>query len=318
MYQPIITVVIPVYNTEVYLDKCLSSVINQCFSNIQIVIVNDGSTDNSLEICKKYAASDKRITLINKVNEGVSVARNIGIELAEGKWILFLDSDDYLDDGAFSYLLDLLITDEDVIMFGSRAVLENKVISQNYPIKEFVTDDFKFFLNNIAFKPLSACFALLSKKNIINNKIKFNIDMKHNEDILFMYKVYSVSKNIIVTKSILYNQVLSPNSVTRSPLSIKVLEDNLKLVDYLCDYSRTQKINSILGLHINNCLKYFFVNVFNMRLNNHEYKYLQKKYNFIYKKNKDIINSGFSFLGFINIKLVYAILFLKKLFVYKI
>ena len=121
MHQPKVTIVIPVYNTENYLDKCLSSVVNQTFSDIKVIIVNDGSTDNSLEICKKYAVNDKRITLIDKVNEGVSIARNIGINLAEGEWIYFLDSDDFLDLNTLENLvIEAHSSDADIIQFGLR------------------------------------------------------------------------------------------------------------------------------------------------------------------------------------------------------
>ncbi|EGO9187936.1 glycosyltransferase family 2 protein, partial [Enterococcus faecalis] len=93
----LVSVVIPVYNVEKYVEKCLDSVINQTYQNLEIIIVNDGSTDNSLSVCQKKKLSDSRIKLINKENGGLSSARNAGIECAQGEFICFIDSDDWIE-----------------------------------------------------------------------------------------------------------------------------------------------------------------------------------------------------------------------------
>ena len=97
MNKPLISVVVPVYNVEQYLKKCLDSIIKQKYNNLEIIIVNDGSTDNSQKICQEYVKKDKRIKLITQKNQGLSAARNTGIDNAHGKYISFVDSDDYLD-----------------------------------------------------------------------------------------------------------------------------------------------------------------------------------------------------------------------------
>ena len=94
--QKMVSVIIPVYNVEKYLEEALESVINQTLKDIEIIIINDGSTDRSLEIAKGYALKDKRIKIIDQKNQGLSVARNRGIENAKGKYIYFMDSDDYI------------------------------------------------------------------------------------------------------------------------------------------------------------------------------------------------------------------------------
>ena len=93
-----ISIIIPMYNAKEYIARCLESVINQSFNNIEIIIVNDGSTDKSLEICRKYAEVDERIVILNKENNGVSVARNQGMNVATGEYIMFVDSDDWIDE----------------------------------------------------------------------------------------------------------------------------------------------------------------------------------------------------------------------------
>lgn len=92
-----ISIIVPVYNTEKFLEKCLNSLINQTLKDIEIICINDGSTDKSLQILEKFANKDKRIQIINQTNSGLSVARNIGIKKAKGEYIGFVDSDDWVD-----------------------------------------------------------------------------------------------------------------------------------------------------------------------------------------------------------------------------
>ncbi|ORU23018.1 glycosyl transferase, partial [Francisella tularensis subsp. holarctica] len=94
-YCELITLVIPIYNIENYLGRCLDSVINQTYKDLEIILVNDGSTDNSLEICESYAKEDSRIKIINKNNGGLSSARNVGLDACKGDYVTFIDSDDW-------------------------------------------------------------------------------------------------------------------------------------------------------------------------------------------------------------------------------
>lgn len=95
-YCELITLVIPIYNIENYLGRCLDSVINQTYKDLEIILVNDGSTDNSLEICESYAKEDSRIKIINKNNGGLSSARNVGLDACKGDYVTFIDSDDWV------------------------------------------------------------------------------------------------------------------------------------------------------------------------------------------------------------------------------
>lgn len=101
-----ISIIIPVYNAAKYLDKCLNSVLSQTYTNLQIILVNDGSTDGSAEICDGYAGKDPRIQVIHQENKGVASARNVGLAAAVGEWIGFVDADDWIETDMFSYLLD--------------------------------------------------------------------------------------------------------------------------------------------------------------------------------------------------------------------
>lgn len=132
-----ISVIVPIYNVEKYLRKCIKSIINQTYQNLEIILVDDGATDNSGEICEEYAKKDNRIKVIHKVNGGLSDARNAGIEVATGDYIGFVDSDDYIAEDMYQYLLDLLLLNQaDISICGYELVEENKI--QN--IKKIIAD----------------------------------------------------------------------------------------------------------------------------------------------------------------------------------
>ena len=97
LQDPLISIIVPVYNVERYLVKCLDSIVNQTYQNLQIILIEDGSSDNSGKICDDYSKKDQRISVIHKRNEGLSAARNEGLDIAEGEYIGFVDSDDYIE-----------------------------------------------------------------------------------------------------------------------------------------------------------------------------------------------------------------------------
>ena len=102
MDEKLVSIIIPIYNSEKYLKKCIDSILEQKYNNLEIILINDGSTDNSGKICDRLAIEDKRIKVIHKLNEGVSIARNKGLEMAKGEYIFFIDSDDYIDENTLS------------------------------------------------------------------------------------------------------------------------------------------------------------------------------------------------------------------------
>lgn len=306
MKIPKISVVIPVYNTEKYLRACLSSVVNQTYSNIEIIIINDGSSDNSTLICEEYSKSDERITFIDKDNEGVSVARNIGITLAKGEWIYFLDSDDFLDFDAFEKLINIASdTNCDVIQFGLRRLKAGSIVGENKPSNYQEYQDLELFLEENELKPVAAWLHFIKSSVIKNNKIKFNEKLKHNEDMLFVYSFYCHSKKIVVVNDIIHNHVLREDSVSHKPIEIRVLRDRLLFLSELCDYVRKQKLIKQYKEEINNLFKNFFVTAVYYK----EYRYykydLQMDFRILYSKNKDILNRSFISVANYNIDLVY-------------
>lgn len=305
MSTPKVSVVIPVYNTEKYLRACLSSLVNQTYSNIEIIIINDGSSDDSGLICEEYSKSDERITFIDKDNEGVSVARNIGITLAKGEWIHFLDSDDFLDLDAFEKLINIASnTNCDVIQFGLRRFRAGNIVGENKPSNYREYQNLELFLRENELKPVAAWLHFIKSSIIKNNKIRFNEKLKHNEDMLFVYSFYCHSKKIVVINDIIHNQVLREDSVSHKPIEIKVLRDKLLFLSELCDYVRNQRLIKQYKEEINELFKVFFVTATHYREYRCYKSELQTSFRALYQKNKDILDKVFIKIAYYNIDLI--------------
>ncbi len=138
MDNPLISVIIPVYNVEKYLRECVDSVLNQTYDNFEIILIDDGSTDSSGKICDEYAYNDARITVVHKENEGQSVARNIGIEYSSGDWLYFPDSDDYIAGDTFETLLKKAVTEKaDIVIFDAYSFSDDgSKVRQSYISKK--------------------------------------------------------------------------------------------------------------------------------------------------------------------------------------
>lgn len=137
MNEPLVSVIIPVYNVEKYLRECVDSVINQTYKNIEVILVDDGSTDSSGEICDEYEEKDSRITVIHKQNEGAAIARNVGMENASGEWFYFPDSDDYLELDMLSVLVGTANKKHaDIIFFDAQSFTDDgSEVKQSYIAK---------------------------------------------------------------------------------------------------------------------------------------------------------------------------------------
>ncbi|SEG50220.1 Glycosyltransferase involved in cell wall bisynthesis [Halpernia humi] len=193
-----LSVIVPVYNVENYLHQCVDSIINQTFADLEIILVNDGSTDSSPQICDDFAKKDSRIKVIHIQNSGVSVARNIGIESATSDYITFVDSDDWLELSMYENMFEINNQDEkfDVIMCDFTNVKENskEQISANirkgiYSKKQIVEELFPTLLvaENFGRIPIvSVCNCLFHCSILVKNKIRFDAELKFAEDYLFM------------------------------------------------------------------------------------------------------------------------------------
>ena len=202
LIMPIVSVIVPVYNTEKYMRRCLESILSQTYTDFEVILVDDGSIDKSGEICDEYARQDNRLRVYHKENGGASSARNIGLEKAKGKWITFIDSDDAIEQDYFKILecdkVELLIQKW---RFASERETREPLVEGLYNDKLFIT-----FMEKNAHKDIMRMVAakFLLRDIIDQNNIRFNTKIRLGEDTLFMQEYYSYIHSLAVCNSSCY------------------------------------------------------------------------------------------------------------------
>uniref|UniRef100_UPI0040282AFB glycosyltransferase family 2 protein n=1 Tax=Anaerostipes hadrus TaxID=649756 RepID=UPI0040282AFB len=242
-----ISVIIPVYNVEKYLDKCIESVVRQTYQNIEIILVNDGSLDNSGQICDKWAKNDKRIRVIHKENGGLSDARNFGIDIAQGKFITFVDSDDYISLEYIEYLHQILIGNcADIACCDTKIFFENNTECNERNIRE---DNVKKFTKQEAFTQMlyekeltNSAWGKLYKKSLFNN-IRFPKG-KIYEDMFTTYKLIFRSRCIVKSERKLYHYLIREDSILGT-VNVKKQLDMVEAAEEMLDFAIKNASSSI-------------------------------------------------------------------------
>lgn len=233
----LISVIIPVYQVEKYLVRCLESVVNQTYKNLEIILVDDGSTDASGEICDEYAEKDDRIKVIHKENGGLSSARNAGLDIAQGEYIAFVDSDDWVTTDYVEYLYEILIrNDADFSMANMMRTTKNTGIAYvPFVGNEIVLnrDDFlkRLFKVETQENVQYAC-AKLYKKTLFE-KIRFPLGLTA-EDVPTTFQVALISNKIAYSPKVVYNYYFNPESITGIKWSNSTF-DLIKIWDLIYD-----------------------------------------------------------------------------------
>ena len=213
MNTPRFSIIIPIYKVEKYLDRCVRSAINQSYTNIELVLVDDGSPDNCPTMCDEYAKADNRIKVIHKPNGGLSDARNVGIAVATGEYILLLDSDDYIDTDTCEKLLPYTERMPDIIVGQARVEgadfeLDNKT--------NFVTGTGYDYLKKVVFEDkaqMAAWLYVFRRIFLMNNKLEFKKGILH-EDEQFTPRALLASKSVVATGVCFYHYVIRADSIT--------------------------------------------------------------------------------------------------------
>lgn len=241
----LISVVVPVYNVEKWLSKCIDSILSQTYGDFELILVNDGSKDRSLEICTKYAQIDSRIIVIDKDNEGVSTTRNIGIRNAHGKYICFVDSDDVVGPNYLSSLLDSRLK------FNSPLVISGMTLYFNGEKREYKVEEALYEKSNFlqlfsspvtSFLLRGPCCKLFDREIIQAKRLEFDKSVHFGEDAIFVlqyclncdtvsfsndasYKYYRREDGLVCKKPLRKNSVLELNAFNKI---FKIWSDRLK------------------------------------------------------------------------------------------
>lgn len=225
-----VSVIVPIYNSSKFLDRCIDSILNQTYNNTEVILINDGSTDDSLEKINIYQTKYSQIKVFSKENGGSASARNYGLEKASGEYILFVDSDDSIDNDYIENLI-LNIDDNDCIVCGYKRYNNKKLLYKKKP----KNTHFSIYKFN------ATCCKLYKTKLLKDNNIKFPLNYKIGEDIYFTIQVINSTNKIKFIKYAGYNNYINLNSITstanktkenRNKLMLPLLKDIEKIANY--------------------------------------------------------------------------------------
>ncbi len=256
--KPLISIIVPVYNVEKYIRRCVESLINQSYKNLEIILIDDGSPDNSGAICDEYAERDSRIKVIHKENGGVSSARNVGLDSASGEYIGFLDSDDFIAPEMYEVLYSNL-TENDADISAGGCTIENSVGEfiphYKYDVTETLdkAQTISEMLKQVKYT-CSLCDKMFSSKLI--GEVRFDVNISHNEDLLFVYQLMKKSRKAVYTSKPMYYYCNNEQSASRVSFSDKnttmlkaqtmVLKDIKENIPEIYDVALTEYVKTAI------------------------------------------------------------------------
>lgn len=255
--MPIISIIVPVYNVEKYLPKCIHSILKQTFTDYELILVNDGSTDQSGDICNQFAELDNRIIVIHKKNEGLSSARNAGIDIARGMFLSFVDSDDYIQEDMHEFLYSILIReDADLAMCSLYNCYYGKKIKKNPTYYNVVnTKDAIRILFESEFISVNSVGKLYKKS--LFNKVRFPMG-KQAEDAFVIVEILIQCQKIAISSEQKYYYWHRNNSITTKKFNKKdfdVIKAYIK--NYKIIANKFPDLKTVAKMRI--CWAYFFV-----------------------------------------------------------
>lgn len=268
----LISVIIPVYKVEKYLRRCVDSVLAQTYTNLEIILVDDGSPDLCGEICDEYAAKDPRVKVVHQENGGISRARNAGLDLAVGEYFAFLDSDDYVDEGMYEKLHQVALEYEaDVVECGHRWIRPNRVIGK--VLDEQDTGQVDVYTNVEALEKLyfgSGMFGGLTimvwnklYKSSVYRSMRFPEGLLY-EDSLYTPKVFYMANKIVKLNRNMYNFYMAEGSLTRSGYNLTRL-DAISVKKQCMEFFAEQGLQRYYDLSESDLLNALFGNYYECR-----------------------------------------------------
>lgn len=235
MIMPLVSIIVPVYNVEKYIHKCLNSILNQSYYNLEVILVDDGSTDKSGEICDEYALLDKRIHIIHKENGGLSSARNAALDIVSGEYIAFVDSDDWIEREMIEKLVEKAIEEEaDMVQCGFRYVNEHNDIKGTNSSKGIVISNNESLIDLYFSQKIIdvVVWNKLYKKYLFDNIRMF--EGRNNEDTMIMPEILLQVGKFINIDGEYYNYLKREDSIMSNKFSLKKL-DSIFACEYVID-----------------------------------------------------------------------------------
>lgn len=254
----LLSVIVPIYNVEPYLVKCINSIVNQNTNNYELILIDDHSTDDSLSIAKQFEHNCRVKIIAKGTNSGLSDTRNIGLKHSTGDYIVFLDSDDYIEDGALENIQYIISNNNypDIVYFGFYEEV-NGLIHKKYGYKSKVNQLYngvEFIKNELSQRNLyaAACFGVYKRDFLIANNIIFKAGIFH-EDELWTPQVVLAAKTIYTSEYVYYHYVRRKNSITRKDDKTKNGIDLLNIakeLDSLFTRTNDSRLNKLMNNHI--------------------------------------------------------------------
>ncbi|MBN2167165.1 MAG: glycosyltransferase family 2 protein [Marinilabiliaceae bacterium] len=231
MLNPKVSVIIPVYNLgEFLIRRCLDSCINQSYVNIELVVVNDGSTDNSPQIIEQYVANDSRIIAVHKKNEGLPFARKTGMEKATGNYFFHLDGDDSIPDDIICKMVQLAIDHSSDLVVGNRLLFQDGMVYKEYVYDVFGVGSGLEFLEFVLEKKLHYITGMLISRNIFaENFIDIKKEVSLGEDQYQLYQLCLFVKKAVSTNFVTYNYFINSESISQKKVDKKLFAKNQEL-----------------------------------------------------------------------------------------
>lgn len=274
----VVSIIVPVYNTEKYLHRCIDSVLAQTYINFELLLIDDGSKDNSGKICDEYAAKDSRVQVFHKENGGVSSARNLGLEFAVGEYICFIDADDWVDAG---YIETLLPANGEEMVVCSVVIEEEEKYCLTICDKEYRHEDWACSLNYLIEHMTICCpWCKIMRRDIIERyHIRFDVKVSAGEDMLFVYDYISTGLNSVRTIS--------------APLYHYYVADNTSLSHRVVDFSTTEYVLDCIKQRVDNLSR-----VYNWDSNDGYKRHISTQFNnfIIYIKSITSFSKRFQFV----------------------
>lgn len=277
----LLSIIIPVYNTGPLLCNCLDSIKNK--RNIEVVVVNDGSTDSSLEIIKKYSNSFDNFELVDKKNEGVSVARNIGLSESNGEYVFFLDSDDFISSENLDLILSKLKSNKDIYQIQTNTVNENKIEDRTQIKNEY--SSIEEYLQSDTIK--GELWNYILKKDLIErNNVKFIPGVKFAEDRNFVIKYLSCINSFQLINECFYNYRENELSAMKSKKNISDSIDHLLIIEDIIEFYNQSKVarKDFIQQNVISVIKMFFSFTSISGFNKNELSQIKNEYINVYKQ----------------------------------